>query len=216
MAKNKKVANKKFRLDRANIIFIIGIIVLLIPLIFFSSVLIGAHLNTGKIFSGERFKEDLNPTIKDNNIENLELALTDAPKVSKHAVDLTTATLKVFLEFEDGVDKNEIITAINFAYVEIDKELPIADYFTSIEGEKRQYDLEIHGFNLAEDENFIYFIYKKGANAEEPYLQLMSEPIDPDYTDKVIEHFNEQQNQPEEDDDLGEDEGLEEAEGADE
>lgn len=211
MAKEKKVKKRKFRFDRANIIFIIGLLVLVIPIAFFGSVLFNAYVNTGKIFSGDRFKDDLNPSIKKGNLDNISADLKEIPQVKNYEVDLQTATLKVFLEFETEVSKNDIVSAIYLAYDVVLKELPIEDYFSASEGVKRQYDLEVQGFNLAsEAEDFIYYIYKKSATAEEPYLQLVSSPVDPEYTEKILDHFLEQQTPVEDIIDEDENEGADE------
>ncbi len=184
---------RRFKLNKTNIIFISGLIIFLIPFIVLGSILFSAQMNTGKINSGDRFKEDFNPAITKDEISNIKADLKQLPNVKNVEIDLQTGTLKVFLEFDENMSETDIKQGINAAYSKVTNVLPIEEYFTADPGVKRQYDLEVQGFNLASDpEAFIYYVLKKSATMEIASLQLISEPVDPAYTQQILDRYAEQ------------------------
>lgn len=183
---------KSFKWDRANIIFTIGLVMLLIPISFFGWVLLSAKQNTGKVQSGNRFAGDLDPAITEAQLQQLDEVLATNGNVDKVDIELQTATLKIYLDVKDEIAPETYVDTVRSTYDEVIKVLPVDPYFKRIEGVKRQYDLEIHAYNKVEkDDNFVYYIYKQSAQMAEPQLQLVSKPVDPAYTEKVLAHYAE-------------------------
>lgn len=177
---SKSSKKNKRKLDRTSKIILIGGAIIVIPFIIFGFILLSATFNTGKPIFGSRFKGDLNPAITNGNMSDIKASLKAESGVDKVDVELTSATLRVYVDITDTANKEDAQKMADKAYDAIVKVLPSETYFTLREGMK-MYDLEIHVYNLSKDrdsESYVYVIKNKSSTMAEPRSQVVSEPLD--------------------------------------
>ncbi|SJZ33806.1 hypothetical protein [Anaerorhabdus furcosa] len=177
----KKVKNQsKRKLDRTSKIILIGGALIVVPFIIFGFILLSASFNTGKPIFGDRFKGDLDPAITSSNISEIESKVKSQSGVEKVSVELSSATLRVYVDITDSASSAEATSIADAVYNDVVSVLPEGTYFKLQDG-KKMYDIEVHVYNLAKDrdsENFVYVIKNKSSNMETARSQVVSDPLD--------------------------------------
>lgn len=177
--KNKKPRKK---LSRAAIVLIGGLVAISVPLIIFLWIIISAYLKTGKPINGNRFANDLDPAIGKTEIKQLSDEISNLSNLDDSEIILKTATLRIYLDFNDNVTEKQVEEIVKQAYDKVNSKLPVNTYFKA-DDNKKMYDLEIHGYNFESSEgkdNFIYYILNKNSRMDAYKIQLVSKPLNPE------------------------------------
>jgi len=179
---NKK--NKKF-LSRPAIVLLIGLLIIIVPLAVFGGILWDAQRNSSNPELGDRFENDLDPAITDEDISKLETVISSMSNVENVEINMTTAQLRINVDTTDSLDQESILAMVNEIYEKVNSYLPISKYFTSTDT-MRMYDLSINVYNkISDDDSMIYYILTKNAMMDSAETQLVSEPINADLANEL-------------------------------
>ena len=175
--KQKQIKKKK-KLSKGGIVLLVGAIIILIPCLIFGGILLSAALETGKPVVGNRFNNDLNPSISSSATKSLESSIKALSGVEKCSIELTSAQYRVNVDTVDSLSDSEIQSLVVEVYNLVNQELPISTYFTATDSEK-MYDLSINVYNTTSDGN-IYYILTKNSKMTAYSIQCVSSPVDED------------------------------------
>ena len=173
--KEKQVKGKK-KLSKGALVLIISLIIILIPCLIFGGILISATLESGKPVDGNRFKGDLNPAITSSNTSNIKNSIEALSGVEKCDIELTSAQYRVNVDTVDTLTDKQIEDLCVDIYNIVNKELPMATYFTASSSEK-MYDLAVNVYNKIDDNN-IYYILTKNSKMDIYSVQCVSSAVD--------------------------------------
>lgn len=173
--KEKQIKNKK-KLSKGGIVLLVAAIVILIPCLIFGGILLSAALESGKPVVGNRFNNDLNPSISSSATSNLEKSIKALSGVEKCSIELTSAQYRVNVDTDDSLSDAEIQNLVVEVYNLVNQELPVSTYFTATDSEK-MYDLSINVYNTTSDDN-IYYILTKNSKMTAYSIQCVSSPVD--------------------------------------
>lgn len=173
--KEKQVKGKK-KLSKGALVLIISLIIILIPCLIFGGILISAALESGKPVDGNRFKGDLNPAITSSNTSSIKNSIEALSGVEKCDIELTSAQYRVNVDTVDTLTDKQIEDLCVDIYNIVNKELPMATYFTASSSEK-MYDLAISVYNKIDDNN-IYYILTKNSKMDTYSVQCVSSAVD--------------------------------------
>lgn len=199
-SKEKKVKKKK-PVRKADIILIVGLIIIALPFCVLGWFLISAQMASGKPNLGDRYANDLDPAITASQQGDIEKDIKTIDGVEKANVELTTATLRVYVDINDSAVETEAVSIANQAYDKVINVLDPSVYFSQHDNMK-MYDLEVHVYNLAdnrEDESFVYVIKLKNSNMDESTIQTVSKAQD-EALAKQLRDDVESKNNPQNDD----------------
>ncbi len=163
----KKTSNPA-KLKKPHVILWLGIIVLLIPCIALGAVLFNSLEDSTKPVVVDRFNNELNPAITENDLTSIKSAL-NYENVDKLEVNLISATLRVMINTADNMQEGDLLWILNDTAEKVTAILPVETYFTNKDGMK-MYDLEIHVYNTtkgSEENPQIYYTKTKNAASEE-------------------------------------------------
>lgn len=173
--KEKQVKGKK-KLSKGALVLIISLIIILIPCLIFGGILISAALESGKPVDGNRFKGDLNPAITSSNTSSIKNSIEALSGVEKCDIELTSAQYRVNVDTVDTLTDKQIENLCVDIYNIVNKELPMATYFTASSSEK-MYDLAVNVYNKIDDDN-IYYILTKNSKMDTYSVQCVSSAVD--------------------------------------
>ena len=173
--KEKQVKGKK-KLSKGALVLIISLIIILIPCLIFGGILISAALESGKPVDGNRFKGDLNPAITSSNTSSIKNSIEALSGVEKCDIELTSAQYRVNVDTVDTLTDKQIEDLCVDIYNIVNKELPLATYFTASSSEK-MYDLAVNVYNKIDDDN-IYYILTKNSKMDTYSVQCVSSAVD--------------------------------------
>lgn len=188
---DKKI-KKNRHVNKGSIILIVGIILLMIPVLIFGWIIVSAALDTGTPILGERYKNDLDPSINKEHINSIKDDIKSIGGVDSVDIQLATATLRIYIDTNDEFDAAKEEEIAREAYNKVNSQLDINTYFTQTE-DKKMYDLEIHVFNLGKDrdtDKFAYQILTKTSSMKDFKVQLVSEPKDPELAKQLVDEMN--------------------------
>lgn len=173
--KEKQVKGKK-KVSKGALVLIISLIIILIPCLIFGGILISAALESGKPVDGNRFKGDLNPAITSSNTSSIKNSIEALSGVEKCDIELTSAQYRVNVDTVDTLTDKQIEDLCVDIYNIVNKELPMATYFTASSSEK-MYDLAVNVYNKIDDDN-IYYILTKNSKMDTYSVQCVSSAVD--------------------------------------
>lgn len=173
--KEKQVKGKK-KLSKGALVLIISLIIILIPCLIFGGILISAALESGKPVDGNRFKGDLNPAITSSNTSSIKNSIEALSGVEKCDIELTSAQYRVNVDTVDTLTDKQIEDLCVDIYNIVNKELPMATYFTASSSEK-MYDLAVNVYNKIDGDN-IYYILTKNSKMDTYSVQCVSSAVD--------------------------------------
>lgn len=173
--KEKQVKGKK-KLSKGALVLIISLIIILIPCLIFGGILISAALESSKPVDGNRFKGDLNPAITSSNTSSIKNSIEALSGVEKCDIELTSAQYRVNVDTVDTLTDKQIEDLCVDIYNIVNKELPMATYFTASSSEK-MYDLAVNVYNKIDDDN-IYYILTKNSKMDTYSVQCVSSAVD--------------------------------------
>lgn len=190
--------NKKRTKDWSFYAIVICLIVIIIPAIYMGVSLYRAYTETGRPVIGHRFDNDLSPRIEDDDVSTLQSSLETIEGVDAVNVELTTATVRIYMQLpaESG---NEIIAAkAHEAEALLFENLSREDYFTSLDSQL-QYDYEIYAHDPLGEEATMYLL-NKSSRMEEANAQYLSAPASQEMVDEIWAIQEELDNPTEEED----------------
>lgn len=178
-------------------LIIISLLIFLVPLSVLGYSGYKAVTGKGKPIVGSRFNNDLDPMIEDSQIDEVVSLLQNTDGFLDVKASLKTAVLRIYI-LNDATSEELIIKYLNSAYKNITSILDDSLYFTS-RGIQKQYDLEIHAYNIENvtDENkadYHYGILTKNGNMEKANVQIVSSPM----SQEMVDFFYEEERQREE------------------
>ena len=178
MSETKTKTTKKRKLSKAAIILILGLLIILIPLGVFGSVLLHSWITNNNPVIGDRFANDLDPAITNDNMNSIKSQISSISGVEKVDIVMTTSQMRVNIDTADNLSQEQISNIAQDAYQKVNGVTPVATYFTST-NEKKMYDLAINVYNYIkeDDETMIYVLHTKNSKMEKPETQVVSEPV---------------------------------------
>ena len=194
-AKNK-TATKKRSVNKANIILVVGIILIMIPVLVLGWIVVSASLDTGTPILGERYKGDLEPAITKSDITKINDGIKKLSGIDKTDVELATATLRIYMDVEDNFTGEQAKEKANEVFNTLMSVLDVNTYFKQTDT-KKMYDLEIHVYNLDKNrdkDGFVYVIMTKTSGMETASVQLVSKPIDAELAQQLRDEVNARNN----------------------
>lgn len=171
-------------------ILFFALAVILIPTSFVGYSLLTSIDGQGKPVAGERFsKNDLNPSIKKQDIKTLEESLNSLENVERASVDMPSATLRVHLNLTDDASEEAAQKALDNAYNAVNNLLPVDVYFTN-KADSKMYDLEIDSYNYLIDDthttdDWVYLKLTKTGSAKKPNVDNMNKSKDEELSNKL-------------------------------
>ncbi len=183
----KKVRKAKKRMNRTARIFWVALIVFLAPFIVLGWILVSAMFDTGKPILGNRYENDLNPAITNDQMNSIESQTKSLGGVEKTDIQLATGTLRVYADINDSADVTTAESVSSQIYDIVTSVLDPNVYFSQYDG-KKMYDLEVHVYNLdknRDSDSFVYVIETKTSSMDYPLTQVMSEPVDAELAEQL-------------------------------
>ena len=187
MSKIKEKTKKVFKWTKANVMLTVGLVLILIPITFFTIILIKAYVATGEPINGNRINNERSVEITQANIDEVESLISSLGEVEAVNSELKVSTLRIYVDIKGTVAKEDYESLLTVIYAKVNDVLPVDTYFTKADTMK-QYDLEIHLYNKIEstnDEVMIYFIITKNASMIEPLFESVTEPRNPELADEL-------------------------------
>lgn len=176
-----KETKKKKKLSKSAIVLIVACAIIAVPIIVFAVILISASLQTGKPILGDRFKNDLNPSISSSNEKAIVTEVKNIDKVDDCEIVMTSAQFRVNVDANDSISESDAETIGQKVYEIVNKELPINTYFTISGSGAKMYDLAVNVYNYipenANDNGFISYLITKNSKMSEPISKFNNEPV---------------------------------------
>ena len=173
-------------------IIIISCIIVGVPLLVFGYTLIDSSIKGSSPVVGSRFENELDPEIKDSDIESLKTAIAAVEGVeSVDEVVLNTGSLRIYVNVSDdyvasGEDSSKLISTVaENVYKAVDSVLPIGTYFTSTDVTK-MYDLSIYSYNHKDaDDSWYCYLISKNASSSDRTIQVVSQARDEELAERL-------------------------------
>jgi hypothetical protein len=193
----KKTPVKKRKISKIHwptVVLILSLVLIAIPTVAIGKVLYDAFAATGTPLFGNRYDLDLNPEITSEQLSELESKISEEVLVDDVNITLISASLRVNVDVKDEITLEELTTLATALYSHVAAILPVETYFKMNETSK-MYDLELHIFNnleLKDDESYKYLIFLLNSVMEEPLIQLVSDPKNPEFVEELYKRLNEE------------------------
>lgn len=187
MSKSKR----KLQVYWPGITLMLALAILAVPATVFFNIMVEMQVLAGNPVTGERFMNDLNPKISDNQLEEVTDALKQLPNVVDLEVNLRSATLRVNVMTPLTISEAEVSTLIEAIKATLFEPLPVASYFTATTTTK-QYDIEIHIRNTTDviDSAYFYVIVSKTSLMDEFILDDVSVANNPEFVAQLNAALN--------------------------
>lgn len=200
VTKTKKVSSDsktslKNKDKKPNTVLWIGLAVILIPCLILLYIVLGTKENAGEPVVGDRFSNQLDPSITDEQLNNIKSALTyeNAEKVE---VNLISATLRITINATDDITYDDAEALVNDAYDKVVEILPVETYFTNVKDgddkvKTKMYDVEIQVYNVLKQDNpseldLIYLVKAKSAGSSDAHLNVYSSAKNEEVADELL------------------------------
>lgn len=169
------------------VLILVMLVLIAIPTAIVVNLLYQGYIRTGTPILGDRFENDLNPSITQQQVERIDSTLTAINGIKNVDVELQTGTLKVYVKVEDNVAGEAYEPLTQQVLSSIFTILPEDSFFTSTPT-KRQYDLQVSLYNEikeAEEKPLIYVQAYKNAMMETSKIQFLSNAINPELAERL-------------------------------
>ncbi len=191
MTLKPKKKTKKSTIHWPSVVLMISIVALLIPTVAVGMVLLDAFESTGKPLYGNRFATEINNELTSDQIEEIQTVVSEQPSVRQATVNLRSATLRVNVLVNNEIDEEQVSEITANTMNQIFNIAPREAYF-QMASMYKQYDLELHVYNdrtMVDDDDYIYVIMHINSVMEEPLIQLVSKPKNPDFVAILYERL---------------------------
>lgn len=197
---NRKKISNNAPIHWPTVILISGLVVLLIPAITIGLVFLDAFEGTGSALVGNRFANEIHEEISKDQIKQIEAAIKEVDSTVKVDVNLMSATLRVTVLVNNEITEEAMTTLTQTLLDKVFSITPKELYFTN-NTSYRQYDLEVHVFNdrlVVEEEDYLYVLGNLNATMEEATIQVVSNPLDPEFVaglyQSILDKLNKEEN----------------------
>ncbi|MDP2813558.1 MAG: hypothetical protein Q8N92_03830, partial [Erysipelotrichaceae bacterium] len=173
-------------------ILILSLVLLSVPTVVIGKVLYDAFAATGTPLFGNRYDMDLDPAITEEQLTELKIKISSEELVEGVTATLISASLRISVDVKDDITLEQLTPLATTLYSHVVTVLPVETYFKLNETSK-MYDLELHIYNsleLKEDESYKYLIFLLNSIMEEPLIQLVSDPKNPEYVKELYDRLN--------------------------
>lgn len=186
-----KTKNKN---KKPHVVLVLVLIVLLVPMILLGTILYSTLEDSSKPVVGQRYQNELDPEITEENIQSLEniLSIDNAENIE---INFKSARVAILIDMNDNASKDTIKNAVTSAFKKVNEVLPINTYFTNrVDGETitKMYDLQIDAYNVVSGEDQIHYVLTKTGAQEDENIQLVSSPKDKDVANDVLSQGEEE------------------------
>ncbi|MDP3304913.1 MAG: hypothetical protein Q8S15_02435 [Erysipelotrichaceae bacterium] len=194
MTQKKTIAKKKTlsKIHWPTVILILSLVLLSVPTVVIGKVLYDAFAATGTPLFGNRYDMDLDPAITEEQLTELKIKISSEELVEGVTATLISASLRISVDVKDDITLEQLTPLATTLYSHVVTVLPVETYFKLNETSK-MYDLELHIYNsleLKEDESYKYLIFLLNSIMEEPLIQLVSDPKNPEYVKELYDRLN--------------------------
>lgn len=169
------------------LLILVMLVLIAIPTGIVVNLLYQGYIRTGTPILGDRFTNDLNPSITKQQIERIDSTLTPINGVKNVEVELQTGTVKIYVTVDADIAAEAYEPLANQLLSSVYTILPVETYFTST-NTRRQYDLEVNLYNVVsatEEKPLVYLIAYKNAMMETSNTQMVSNAINPELAEKL-------------------------------
>jgi hypothetical protein len=174
---------KKQRFTLSNIILWMGLFFVLIPTTVIGYILLESTFQTGTVIRGNRFNNDLNPTIDRDLLSLTEEALNSVESVQVLEINLRAATLRITLQGPEDLSADAIDALSEELVEQLSSVLPFETFFTAINNQK-MYDFELIIYDQREAPS-TYFTIIKNARMETYLVQNILTPKNPSLVEAI-------------------------------
>ena len=182
------MAKTKNKNKKPHVVLGLVLIILLVPTILLGAIVYSTLEDSSKPVIGQRYENELDPAITEENIKSLENILT-VDNSEKIEINFKSARVAVLVDMKDDASSDAIKNAVTTAFKKVNEVLPIDTYFTNrVDGETttKMYDLQIDAYNVVSGENQIHYVLTKTGASEDEIIQLVSSPKDKDVANEVL------------------------------
>lgn len=170
---------------RDNIRIIIPIVIIAVPTIVFIVILLVASSRSNTVIVGTRYRNDLDPSITEGEISNIEDQVRSISNVDNLEVNLMTSQLRILIDAKDNITEEQASEICKKAYEKVNTILPVKKYFTKDTQGQKMYDLEITVVNNVDKSDCIIYSLVKNSTMEEYEMSLISKPKDPELVEAL-------------------------------
>lgn len=178
---NKQEKKNKKKLSKPAIVLIVACVIIAIPIVTFLVILLSASLKTGTPILGDRFKNDLNPSISSNNESAIVSKVKSLDNVDDCEIVMTSAQFRVNVDAGDSISESDAASIGDKVYDIVNAELPVNTYFTISSSGAKMYDLAINVYNYvpedSNDSNFISYLITKNSKMDSPSKSFVNKPV---------------------------------------
>lgn len=165
---------------------IIPIAIIAVPVIIFVVILIVAAVKSGTVIVGNRYRNDLNPSITEAEIEEIKTSVDSTTSVENVQINLMTSQFRVLVDASDSISDDDAEALCEKVYEIVNATLPVSTYFTKDSQGQKMYDLEITVFNDATSEsNLLVYTLVKNSTMEKYEISKPSDPKDPELVEEL-------------------------------
>lgn len=177
----KKVKEKKEKTEEVvkerlgfNWFFWLSFVIVMVPIGFFGWILYSASTETHVPILGSRLDNSISNHISDTQVANVQSSISKIEGVQKTVVTLNVATLRITIDVEDTMAKEDIVKMAEDVYNIVNSEMPVYKYFTG-QGSYKQYDLEVNLYNNLDAEDLIIVTLSKNTKMENYSIQVVTD-----------------------------------------
>lgn len=165
---------------------IIPIAIIAIPAIIFIIILISASIKSGSVIVGNRYRNDLNPSITKAEIEEVKTSINSISNVENVEVNLKTSQFRVLVDASDSITDEDAQSLCKSVYDKVNSILSVSTYFTKDSQGQKMYDLEITVYNdISNESNLIIYTLVKNSSMEEYEINNPSAAKDPELVEEL-------------------------------
>ncbi|MBE6114872.1 MAG: hypothetical protein E7191_07285 [Erysipelotrichaceae bacterium] len=182
----KKVVRRKKKAKHSKLLWF-ALVVAAIPCILVVYILFSALVDTGKPIFGDRYTNDLDPAITEQQTNNIEYNIKLIENVENVSLNLISSTLRITIDMTDTLTVEDAKNIGMKAAEAIDEVLPYETYFTQY-GTKKMYDFEITVIDQLPTDTttpLIQVIVYKNGGMTAPGTQVLSESKNPEYVEQL-------------------------------
>ena len=189
------MAKTKNKNKKPHVVLVLVLLVLLIPTILLGSILYDTLEDSSKPVVGERYENELDPAITEDQLTQIKTTLEGFVGVESIEVNLKTARVAILINTNDDVGHDGIKNIIQQAYIKVNEVLPVGTYFTNRElfdetkndtTIVKMYDLQIDAYNVVEGDNQIHYVVSKTGAQKTELLQCVSSAKDSEVANDVL------------------------------
>lgn len=176
---------KGLKLNFSNIVFALGILFILVPTTVIGVILLQSSMQTGNVIAGNRFVNDLNPSLTEDLMGLGKEAIQSESGVEVVEMNLKAATLRLIVMLPSGRDEANYLSLIDSTLTKLNGAIPFDTFFNDTDSMK-MYDLEVNYVDALDSTKSIYYQVVKNANMESWSVQNFMVPVNPELAAELL------------------------------